>query len=138
MYLVLFLDEIRGNLRLSDYYSAAPLIVFRSGSEFPIRIRLDSDNDFPLGRPIVSDVNSVSRACASFVEYFLVQIPQSSPSYLRDSQHLLAILQDDFPFRPDCLFQGCQLSRFRSDSHACAMNLTPSRLRTQFSRLKLK
>ena len=25
MYLVLFLDEIGGNLRLSDYYSAAPL-----------------------------------------------------------------------------------------------------------------
>ena len=26
MYLVLFLDEIGGNLRLSDYYSAAPLV----------------------------------------------------------------------------------------------------------------
>ena len=33
--------------------------------------------------------------------------------------------------------QGCQLSRFRCDSHACAINLTPSRLRSQFSRLKL-
>ena len=52
------------------------------------------DEEMPPGRPIVSDVGSVSRSCASLVEHFLSPIVQASPSYLRDSQHLLAILQD--------------------------------------------
>ncbi len=52
------------------------------------------DPEMPPGRPIVSDVRSVSRPCASFIEHFLAPIAQSAPSYLRDSQHLLALLQD--------------------------------------------
>ena len=51
-------------------------------------------------RPIVSDVNSVSRACASLIEHFLAPIAQSSSSYLRDSQHLLALLCDFRLFSP--------------------------------------
>jgi len=61
------------------------------------------DEEMPPGRPIVSDVNSVSRPCAAFVEHFLSPIVQASPSYLRDSQHLLAILQD-FLLSPDSIF----------------------------------
>ena len=51
------------------------------------------DEEMPPGRPIVSDVDSVSRPCASFLEHFLAPIAQSAPSYLRDSHHLLALLQ---------------------------------------------
>ena len=54
-------------------------------------------------RPIVSDVGSVSRACASFIEYFLAPIAQSSSSYLRDSQHLIALLSD-IQLSPHSLF----------------------------------
>ena len=46
------------------------------------------------GRPIVSDVGSVSRPCASLVEHFLAPIAQAAPSYLRDSHHLLPLLLD--------------------------------------------
>ena len=52
------------------------------------------DPEMPPGRPIVSDVGSVSRACASFIDFFLSPIAQAAPSYLRDSHHLLAILRD--------------------------------------------
>ena len=62
------------------------------------------DEEMPPGRPIVSDVNSVSRPCASLLEHFLSPIAQASPSYLRDSQHLLAILQDDFSLTPNSIF----------------------------------
>ena len=52
------------------------------------------DEEMPPGRPIVSDVGSVSRPCASFLEHFLAPIAQSAPTYLRDSHHLIALLQD--------------------------------------------
>jgi hypothetical protein len=52
------------------------------------------DEEMPPGRPIVSDVDSVSRPCASFLEHFLAPIAQSAPSYLRDSHHLIALLHD--------------------------------------------
>jgi len=52
------------------------------------------DEEMPPGRPIVSDVGSVSRPCASFLEHFLAPIAQSASSYLRDSHHLIALLQD--------------------------------------------
>ena len=61
------------------------------------------DPAMPPGRPIVSDVNSVSRQCASFVELFLAPIAQSAPSYLRDSHHLLAVLEDH-ALSPETLF----------------------------------
>ena len=61
------------------------------------------DEEMPPGRPIVSDVGSVSRPCATFVELFLSPIVQASPSYLRDSQHLLAILQD-VQLSPESIF----------------------------------
>ena len=46
----------------------------------------------PPGRPIVSDVKSVSRDCASFIDFFLSPIAQAAQSYLGDSHHLLALL----------------------------------------------
>ena len=61
------------------------------------------DEEMPPGRPIVSDVGSVSRPCASFLEHFLAPIAQSAPSYLRDSHHLIALLQD-VPLFSDSLF----------------------------------
>ena len=36
----------------------------------------------PPGRPIISDVSSVSRNCASFIEHFLAPIARSLPSYV--------------------------------------------------------
>lgn len=46
----------------------------------------------PPGRPIVADVNSVNSGTARLLDFFLQPIVQSQSSYLRDSQHLLAIL----------------------------------------------
>ncbi len=50
----------------------------------------------PPGRPIVSDVSSVTRACASFVEHFLGPLARKNESYVRDSTHIIASLHD-FP-----------------------------------------
>lgn len=52
------------------------------------------DPEMPPGRPIISDVGSVSRQCASFIDYFLSPIAQSLPSYIRDSSHAIACLND--------------------------------------------
>lgn len=51
-------------------------------------------NFMPPGRPIVSDCRSVSRNCASFIEYFLAPIAKSLPSYVRDSYHVISILKN--------------------------------------------
>lgn len=46
------------------------------------------DPEIPSGHPIVSDVDSVSRPYASFLEHFL------APSYLRETNQLLILLLD--------------------------------------------
>ena len=48
--------------------------------------------DMPKGRPIVSDTGSISRRCASFVEYFLAPLARRARSYIRDSVHLISSL----------------------------------------------
>ena len=61
------------------------------------------DEEMPPGRPIVSDVGSVSRSCANLIEHFLAPIVQRSSSYLRDSLHLIALL-DTVELEQDTLF----------------------------------
>ena len=51
-------------------------------------------SSMPPGRPIVSDVDSVTRACASLVEHFLGPLARQNESYVRDSTHLMASLLD--------------------------------------------
>ena len=51
-------------------------------------------DEMPPGRPIISDCKSITRACASFVEFFLAPIVKASDSYIRDSMHLISILND--------------------------------------------
>ena len=58
----------------------------------------------PPGRPIVSDTDSVSRKCASLVEYFLNPIAQRTQSYVRDSLHVVSLLQDFHCETPFILF----------------------------------
>ena len=48
----------------------------------------------PPGRPIVSDCSSVSRSCASFVEFFLAPIARQLPSYVRDSMHVISLIKN--------------------------------------------
>ena len=48
----------------------------------------------PPGRPIISDVDSVSRKCASFIEYFLSPIARNLDSFVRDSMHVISIVRD--------------------------------------------
>lgn len=48
----------------------------------------------PPGRPIVSDVDSVSRKCASFIEFFLAPIARNLKSYVRDSMHVISIVNE--------------------------------------------
>lgn len=50
--------------------------------------------DMPPGRPIIADIDSSSGNTSRFVEFFLFPISKTLPSYLRDSQHLIAILRD--------------------------------------------
>lgn len=51
------------------------------------------DPYMPPGRPIVSDVKSVSRNVSDLVDFFLQPLCTRLPSHLRDSQHLIAILR---------------------------------------------
>ena len=52
----------------------------------------------PPGRPIVSDVRSISYNCSNLLEYFLSPLVAKQDSYLRDSGHLIAILREaSFP-----------------------------------------
>ena len=48
----------------------------------------------PPGRPIVSDVNSVTRTCATLVEHFLGPLARKNRSYVRDSLHVISCLHD--------------------------------------------
>ena len=48
----------------------------------------------PPGRPIVSDVKSVSYNSSNLVEHFLGPLVTQQDSYLRDSGHLIAILRE--------------------------------------------
>lgn len=50
----------------------------------------------PPGRPIVSDIGSVSRNTAQLIEFFLAPIAQSLPSFVRDSLHVIALLRNSF------------------------------------------
>ena len=48
----------------------------------------------PIGRPIISDVGSVSRRCASLIEHFLSPLARKLDSYVRDSLHVISIVRD--------------------------------------------
>ena len=52
------------------------------------------DPCMPPGRPIISDVNSVSRKCASLIDYFLSPLAKLNASFVRDSLHVIARLKD--------------------------------------------
>lgn len=47
----------------------------------------------PPGRPIVSDVNTDTSGVARLIEFFLAPLVRRTPSYLRDSGHLIALLR---------------------------------------------
>ncbi len=51
------------------------------------------EQDMPPGRPIISDVGSVSRKCASLVEFFLAPLARRAPSFVRDSLHVISRLK---------------------------------------------
>jgi hypothetical protein len=58
----------------------------------------------PPGRPIVSDTASVSRGCASLIEHFLTPIARKTPSFVRDSLHVVSLLKDVILTKPVILF----------------------------------
>lgn len=58
----------------------------------------------PPGRPIVSDVSSVSRKCSDLVSYFLLPLCAQQDSHLKDSGHLIALLRDLEVDEGDILF----------------------------------
>ena len=47
----------------------------------------------PPGRPIVSDISSVSRKCSDLVSFFLLPLCAQQASHLKDSGHLIALLR---------------------------------------------
>ncbi len=58
----------------------------------------------PPGRPIVSDVRSVSYASSKILEFFLSPLVQKQNSYLRDTGHVISILMNTPLQRDDILF----------------------------------
>ena len=56
----------------------------------------------PPGRPIVSDVKSLSYNCSRLLEHFLAPLVCKQQSYLRDTGHLIAIMRDT-PIQADHL-----------------------------------
>ena len=58
----------------------------------------------PPGRPIVSDVNSVSYNCSKILEFFLNPLCCLQESHLRDTGHVIAILRDLQITSSDLLF----------------------------------
>jgi hypothetical protein len=73
------------------------------------KIHKDSDkwtipNLIPPGRPIVSGCNSESAAVEQFIDFHLQPIAKSIPTFIRDSNHLIALL-DSLPIQQsDILF----------------------------------
>lgn len=58
----------------------------------------------PPGRPIVSDVKSLSYNCSRLLEYFLSPLVALQDSYLRDTGHLIATLRETSLEASDLLF----------------------------------
>lgn len=58
----------------------------------------------PPGRPIVSDVGSVSRNVGELIDFFLQPLCSKLPSHLKDTQHLIAILRQSTATDSSLLF----------------------------------
>ena len=58
----------------------------------------------PPGRPIVSDLKSLSYNCSKLLEHFLAPLVSRQNSYLRDTGHLIATLRDTSIRPNDLLF----------------------------------
>ena len=58
----------------------------------------------PPGRPIVSDIISLSYSCSKLIEHFLAPLVPRQSSYLRDTGHLIAVLRTTPIFPSDILF----------------------------------
>lgn len=67
--------------------------------------------NMPPGRPIISDVNTESSNIARLVEHFLFPLAKRLPSFLLDSQHLIALLRTHVltPNSLLCTFDVCSL-----------------------------
>ena len=80
-----------------EYGYFRPTATNRDTREFKLLPKLHKeswpDPLMPPGRPIVSDVNSISRKTSELVDFFLQPLCVKLPSHLRDSQHLIAILR---------------------------------------------
>lgn len=61
------------------------------------------------GRPIVSGCNSPTKYISEFIDYFLLPIVQRQPTYLKDSSHLIRIL-DDLHLDPDVKLVTCDVT----------------------------
>ena len=68
-----------------------------------------TSTEMPPGRPIVSDTGSISRRCASFVEFFLAPLAQRTRSYIRDSLHLISLL-DSVCITSDSILFTCDIT----------------------------
>lgn len=62
------------------------------------------NNYIPPGRPVVSDVNTETSKICSYIDYFLQPLMLHIPSYLKDTDHLIAILENTCVNSSDFLF----------------------------------
>ena len=63
----------------------------------------------PPGRPIISDCGSESEGCAALLDAFLQPLAKKVSSYLRDTDHLIAILSE-FPIGNNCFLVSLDVS----------------------------
>lgn len=81
-----------------EYNHFRPAAMNRDTRSFKLLPKLHKntwpDPHMPPGRPIVSDVKSISRNTSELIDFFLKPLCAKLPSHLRDTQHLVAILRE--------------------------------------------
>ena len=97
--LIILLSHLHasGFLSKREWMALQPPALIKSRTFYLLPKIHKSDWQFsaiPPCRPIVSDVSSVSRTCASLVEFFLAPLARRGKSYVRDSLHVISRLQD--------------------------------------------
>ena len=91
-----------------EYTYFRPTTKDRDTREFRLLPKLHQekwpDPFMPPGRPIVSDVNSISRNTSELIDFFLQPLCAKLPSHLKDTQHLIAVLRQTTTSPPSILF----------------------------------
>lgn len=79
-------------------------------------------NGIPPGRPIVADINTESDKIAGYIDKFLQPLVHNIPSYIKDTDHLICLLNDIFIPDSAFLFTLDVDSLYTNISHVKGLN----------------